>query len=113
MATPEGKVKDRIKKELKQLGAFIYMPVPSGFGVRGVPDFLACYQGLFIGIEAKAPGRRGQANAGLSKLQVIKRKEILDAGGLYFTIDGEDGDIEAMLDIIQSRTGGITTTLRT
>lgn len=52
--TPESKVKDRIKVILKAHGAYWAMPMGSGFGHAGVPDFLACHRGRFIAIEAKA-----------------------------------------------------------
>ena len=66
--TPEGKVKEVIKKffatQLKK--AWVYMPVPTGYGKRGVPDFIVCIPttitsemvgmtlGLFVAVEAKA-----------------------------------------------------------
>jgi hypothetical protein len=35
------------------------MPVQSGFGVVGIPDFICCGpSGEFIAIETKAPGKR-------------------------------------------------------
>jgi hypothetical protein len=69
MATPEGKVKDKVKHFLKEQGVFFYMPVPGGYGVVGIPDILACVPlkitadmvgreiGVFAGIETKAPGK--------------------------------------------------------
>ena len=53
---PEAKVKAQIKKFLVELGAWYCTPATGGFGRSGVPDFLVCWQGQFIGIEAKAPG---------------------------------------------------------
>ncbi len=55
MSTPEGKVKDEIKVRLKELGAYFFMPVQMGFGVRTV-DILACLGGKFVAIECKRPG---------------------------------------------------------
>ena len=52
--TPEGKVKDQIKKILKEYGAVYCMPATGGFGKSGVSDFIVCYKGYFIAIEAKA-----------------------------------------------------------
>lgn len=56
--TPEGKIKEHIKKTLDALGEIVYycMPIGSGYGNSGVPDFIVCYSGVFIGIEAKANG---------------------------------------------------------
>lgn len=56
--TPEGKVKDAIKKFLKERGAWYFMPVSNGMGQVGIPDIICCYKGIFVAIEAKAPGKR-------------------------------------------------------
>lgn len=55
--TPEGRVKARIKAYLKTTDAWWYMPVQNGMGVIGIPDFIMCFQGRFVGIECKAPGK--------------------------------------------------------
>jgi hypothetical protein len=51
--TPEAKVKDKIKKFLKANAIYYAMPATGGYGVSGVPDFLCCVKGKFVGIEAK------------------------------------------------------------
>jgi hypothetical protein len=53
-ATPEAKVKKAIRAVLDTYGAYYVMPVTGGFGNSGAPDFLVCYRGWFIGLEAKA-----------------------------------------------------------
>ena len=53
MKTPEGKVKAEVKKYLKDLGAYYFMPVQTGYGAAGV-DFYICYEGWFIAVETKA-----------------------------------------------------------
>lgn len=54
--TPEGRVKEDLKAYLKSLGdsCWYYMPVPMGYGKRGVPDFIICYKGHFLAPETKA-----------------------------------------------------------
>ena len=54
MSTPEKKVKDKVKAILKELGAYYFMPATHGFGSSGVPDIVACWSDVFIGIECKA-----------------------------------------------------------
>ena len=54
--TPEGKVKAKIKSILKDYGVWYTMPVATGYGRAGVPDFLLCFRGRFIAVEAKAGG---------------------------------------------------------
>ena len=75
LSTPEGVVKDAIKKWLKKQVAWFFMPVSNGMGVHGIPDFLAAMPlkitpemvgmtiGVFVGIEAKAPKKRDNTTA--------------------------------------------------
>lgn len=49
----EADVKEEIKRILTGAGAWFFMPVQNGYGVRGIPDFVVCLSGLFLGIEAK------------------------------------------------------------
>ena len=55
--TPEGKVKKEVKKWLEARGIWYAMPMGTGYGRSGVPDFICCWQGKFLAIETKAPGR--------------------------------------------------------
>lgn len=80
-STPEGKVKDKIKKILKAHNIYYAMPHGAGFGNAGVPDFLCCMNGKFMAIEAKANG--GETTA----LQDKNLKEIEDCGGFAWVID--------------------------
>ena len=52
--TPEGKVKDAVKKILKSLNIYYFMPATGGYGRSGVPDIVCCVKGLFVAIECKA-----------------------------------------------------------
>jgi hypothetical protein len=84
MATPESKVKKQVKEILKNLGAYYVMPVTSGYGNSGAPDFLVCYQGKFIGLECKAG--KGRVTA----LQQRNLDQIDLAGGWSFVINEEN-----------------------
>jgi len=53
-ATPESRVKDKIKSILKANNIYYAMPIGTGYGNSGVPDFLCCINGYFVAIEAKA-----------------------------------------------------------
>lgn len=57
--TPEGKVKEAVKKFLKARGVWFYMPVSNGMGRHGIPDIICCVppSGKFLAIECKAPGK--------------------------------------------------------
>ena len=53
-ATPESKVKDKLRKHLTQLGIYHFMPAANGFGRAGIPDIVGCYNGQFVAFECKA-----------------------------------------------------------
>ena len=86
MSTPESKIKVRIKKVLDSYGERIYcfMYVPSGYG-RQTIDYLVCVDGLFVGIEAKAPGEQP------TERQEATLADIRAAGGSAFVISDERG----------------------
>jgi hypothetical protein len=84
--TPEAKVKDKIKKILKDNGVYYVMPIGSGYGKGGVPDFVCCYKGFFIGIEAKTVGNLP------TLLQHINLTEIINAGGVCVVINENNLD---------------------
>jgi hypothetical protein len=54
MMTPEKKIKEQVKAMCKRYGAYYAMPMGTGYGNSGVPDFLICHKGKFIGVETKA-----------------------------------------------------------
>jgi|SRR6185369_2299558 len=81
--TPEGRVKNEVKKQLKALGFYQFWPVQTGLGSKTV-DCLACGSGRFIGIETKAPGKKP------TPLQEVTLTKIADAGGITLVIDSVD-----------------------
>lgn len=84
--TPEGKVKDQIKKILKARGAWYFMPVGGGYGPPGIPDFIVCLRGRFIGLEAKSV----KTSHGLTPAQRIVLGKIAHAGGMSLVVDEEN-----------------------
>lgn len=59
MATPEGKVKAKVKALLKSKGLWYFMPATGGFGASGVFDIVTIVAGRFVGIECKSdPSKR-------------------------------------------------------
>jgi Holliday junction resolvase len=73
--TPEAKVKAKIHKALKAAGAYAVNYIGGQFANNGTPDILACLEGRFIGIEAKAG--RGKP----TDLQISNLRKIHNAGG--------------------------------
>lgn len=93
MTTPEARVKQRIKKILRDRKIWYYMPVAGPFTAHGIPDFVCCRDGGFLAIEAKAPGALGNLTTNQSR--VIE--EIKDHGGVAIVIDNP-ADLESFLD---------------
>jgi hypothetical protein len=77
----EGDVKREVKKLLKKYNAWWYMPVPTGFGKAGVPDFICCIDGSFLAIETKYGSNKPTAN------QEREIREIKLAGGAALVIN--------------------------
>lgn len=80
-ATPEAKVKKQIRAILDEHGVYYAMPIGTGYGNSGVPDFLCCVHGKFLAIEAKAG--RGKTTA----LQDAHIARIRAAGGLAVVVN--------------------------
>ena len=92
--TPEGRVKEGVRRVLQTMNAWFFMPVPSGRGVGGVPDFIACVPqkitsemvgqtiGVFVAIETKAPGKLHT----LTPLQKRQIEAIRTAHGHAFVV---------------------------
>lgn len=97
--TPESKVKDKIKKILKQHGVYFTMPIGTGYGNAGVPDFLCCVppRGGFLAIEAKANGNKTTA------LQDRHIDEILVRGGEAVVID--ENELTTLEELLKQMTG--------
>ena len=81
MATPESKVKDKIHRILKAADAYAVNYIGGQYAKAGTPDILACINGRFIGIEAKAGNNKPTA------LQIHALKQIHGAGGLALVIN--------------------------
>lgn len=89
--TPEGKVKEKIKKLLKEFGAYYHMPVQNGMGKPSL-DFVCCHKGRFLAIEAKT--EKGH----LTARQQATIDEMQKAGAIVLVIRGEsDGETFAIL----------------
>ena len=79
-ATPEALVKKKIRAILDAHGVYYAMPIGTGYGNSGVPDFLCCVNGRFLAIEAKAG--KGKTTA----LQDDHITRIVDSGGVALVV---------------------------
>lgn len=86
MSTPESKVKQKVTKTLKDIGAYYFYPATGGYGKSGVPDVVACYRGRFFGIECKAGGNKPTA------LQEKNLSEISETGGFSAVVNEDNVD---------------------
>lgn len=89
--TPEGKVKERVKKILRKHGVYYYMPVSNGMGAPSL-DFICCAKGRFLAIETKA------ANKGMTHRQMLTAKDMARAGAMVFLVN-EASDLPEKLDL--------------
>ena len=97
-STPEAKVKAKIKAILKAHGVYYAMPIGTGYGNSGVPDFLCCVNGMFVAIEAKAG--KGETTA----LQEKNLKSIKDAGGIPLVINENNlGKLDAKIKLLKGQ----------
>ena len=105
-ATPEGKVKEKVKAVLKRRGVWYCMPRGQTYGRAGIPDFLCCHKGRFIAVETKAG--RGRA----TPLQMKELKDLFRHQGIVLIVreDGMD-ELEHALDFAEQVSGpfGFTT----
>ncbi len=83
MATPEGRVKEAVKRVLRARRIWFYMPVQNGLGYVGIPDFVCCWNGRMLAIETKAPGKRAQTTANQERVLA----DIQGHGGLSIVVD--------------------------
>ena len=111
--TPEGRVKKAVKAHLNELDLWYYMPVQNGMGRVGIPDFICCVpvtitedmvgkrMGAFVGIETKAPGKRGNTTAN----QKRELSGIDKAAGATLVTDDAAAIVELLLRVYML-TGG-------
>ena len=85
--TPEKKVKTKVEAVLKSEDVYYFFPATGGYGRSGVPDIVACVNGVFIGIECKANGGKPTA------LQVRELERIRAAGGYAIVVNEENWDM--------------------
>ena len=96
--TPEKLVKKKVTALLKRYGAYYFYPVTGGYGMSGVPDIVACYNGCFFGIECKAGKNKP------TELQQQNLERIKDNGG-YALVINEDNINELEKILLKNTTG--------
>ena len=98
-ATPESKVKKRVREMLDALGIYHFMPPANGFGRAGIPDIIACMDGHFIAIECKAG--KGTTTA----LQDRELDRIHNAGGTTYI--ARENNIDELQQRLKEKRSGL------
>jgi len=118
MKTPETEndVKGLVRQWCDKHDAFHFAVVQNGMGTHGVHDRIAALPvtvtpemvgkriGVFLAIESKRPGRRGEARRGMSAHQALFMENVIKAGGLSICCDGEE-DLLGLQYQLQRLTG--------
>jgi len=98
MSTPEGVVKNLARDLLarydiqpaskagtfKQAAGWYYFAVQGMMSVKGIPDIIGQYRGIFFGVELKAPGKKPTG------FQALQLDAISCSGGSCFIVDGPE-----------------------
>ena len=112
----ENHVKDIVRQWCDAHNAFHFAVVQNGMGVHGIhdriaalpititPDMVGKRIALFVSVEAKKPGRRGEPDRGMSKHQVMFMEGVQKAGGVSVCCDGYE-DLLALQYELQRLTG--------
>lgn len=113
--TPEGRVKEAVKKRLRDLGVYpfteiqpnvvkangvYYMPVAGPFSVHGVHDFVGCWHGVFWSIETKAPDNPEDA----THHQETFRAAVAASGGISMTGVRDASAVDELHRMVLART---------
>lgn len=81
--TPEGKVKERLKRMLSVHKVYWHCPVMNGMGAPTL-DFVCCHAGRFFAIETKVPGKH------MTPRQRLTASAMEAAGGFVFEVATDD-----------------------
>ena len=104
--TPEGKVKNAVRKVLSDHQCYWFFPVQNGMGRTGIPDVIGCIPtvitpdmvgktfGQFIAVETKSFGKKSLSNA--SRNQQRELQAIAEKGGLAILADRPETVEEAI-----------------
>lgn len=90
--TPEGAIKTKIKKYLKDTfpGSVIYFPIASKFSQSGASDILCCINGRFVALEVKT------ATGKVTPLQWLFIDQVKAAGGVAAVVRSVE-DVKVVL----------------
>lgn len=85
--TPEGIVKTKLLNFLKSKGYFYYTPVQQSIGGTGIPDIMACINGVTVALECKATGKLNP-----TVKQALQLERIHKSKGVAWVVDIDNAD---------------------
>jgi len=94
----EADVKRVVRRLLKQLGAFHFMPPANTFGRAGIADIICVWDGRAVAIETKFGKNKPTAN------QIKFGRDWSDAGGFFAVVN--ENNIVDMLQLALRYVGG-------
>lgn len=87
MATgKEASLRTAIVKKLSNYSGFWFVTHADKYGTGGLPDIIGCYQGKFVGLEVKLPGKEHT----LTERQSRRLAQINKAGGIGAMVTSVD-----------------------
>ena len=96
-STPERKVKEAVVAVLKSNGVYYFFPPANGLGRAGIPDIIACCNGMFLAIECKAG--KGTTTA----LQERELARIREAGGVGIVVrENNIADVQGAINQLRN-----------
>lgn len=99
MSQPEARLGASIRKACAARGAFIFKIHGGPTMMAGLPDLIACYRGIFLGIEVKMPGNKPSA------IQLRRHDEIVQANGAVIVAYSVQ-DVMTCLDALDAELDG-------
>ena len=84
----ESSIQKKVVTYLKSVGCKVVKLVTAN--TSGNADLIICYRGYYVEFEMKQPGKHA------TKLQLLKGKETVDAGGAWFEIHSVEEAKEAI-----------------
>jgi Holliday junction resolvase len=79
---PESRLSGKIQKELRAHGVFCFKVHGGAMMMAGLPDIIACVNGLFVGLEVKMPDERDNVTV----RQHYVHSEIRKSHGLVYVV---------------------------
>ena len=81
--TDEGRVKEQVKKLLREFGIYYHMPVQNGMGSPTL-DFVCCAWGHYVAIETK------EATKYPTDRQLVTMESMSTSGGFVFVVRDDE-----------------------